>query len=187
MRRLFRFERPDDPGAAWADDLLRPLRRREADVDVARSIMLRIAGHAIAPAPRALPKPWGQVSWAAALFAGFAVLALLIATAGMMIAGGDEGARTAIALTSVAARLTLRGFDHMAGVLSVFAGALIALLKGAWMEVAPLSPLVRGGALATALAGLASIGISIIVVSRAGRSAPAAQHPGSPFHNGGPA
>jgi hypothetical protein len=187
MSGLFRFERRDDPGAAWADDLLRPLRRRQADVDVARAVMLRIAGRTPAPAPRALPRPWSQVRWAAAFLGGCAALALLIATAGAMVLGGDEGARAAIGLTSLAARMTLRGFDHMAGVLWVLAGALLAFLKGAWVEIDTLSPLVRGGAFATALAGVASIGISIVVVSRARHSAPVAQRSGSPFDNGGPA
>jgi hypothetical protein len=178
------FHRPEDPGAAWADDLLRPLRRREADVDVSRSVMLRITGRTI-PAPRELPRPWGQVSWAAALLGGFAALALLVATAWAMIVGGDEGARAAVALASVAARMTLRGFDHMAGVLWVFAGALLAFLKGAWAGVDALSPLVRGGVFGTAIAGIASIGISIIVFSRARLNAPLAHHPGSTTDHGG--
>jgi hypothetical protein len=179
------FRRPDDPGAEWAEEILAPLRRRQADIDVAPAVMRRIAGGALAPAPAALPGAWPQVAWAAALFGGFAALALLIATAGMMIVGGDEGARAAIALTGVAARITLRGFDHMAGILSVFAGALIAFVKGAWGVIDALSPLVRGGALAGAVAGLASIGISIIVVSRARRTAPSAYRPGPPINNGG--
>jgi len=187
MSGLIRFQRPDDPGAAWADELLRPLRRREADVDVAHSVMLRIAGPAASPAPWALPKPWSQVRWAAAFLGGCAALALLIATAGAMILGGDEGARAAIALTSVAARMTVHGFDHMAGALWVLASAALAFFKGAWIEIDALSPLVRGGALASALAGLASIGVSIIVVSRARRSAPMAQRSGTSLDNGGPA
>jgi hypothetical protein len=187
MSGLFRFDRPDDPGAAWADELLRPLRRREADVDVARSVMLRITGRALAPAAQVLARPWSQVRWAAAFLGGCAALALLIATAGAMVLGGDEGARAAITLTSVAAHLTLRGFDHMAGALWVLATAALAFFKGAWVEVDALSPLVRGGALASAVAGVASIGISILVVSRARRSAPVAQRSGSPLDNGGPA
>jgi hypothetical protein len=179
------FRRPDDPGAAWAEEILAPLRRRQADIDIAPAVMRRIAGAAIAPAPAPLPGAWPQVAWAAALLGGFASLGLLIATAGMMIAGGDEGARAAIALTGLAARITLRGFDHMAGILSVFAGALLAFVKGAWTIVDALSPVVRGGALAGAVAGLVSIGISIIVVSRARRTAPLAHRPGSPINNGG--
>jgi hypothetical protein len=147
--------------------------------------MRRIAGGAILPAPAVVWAPWRQVSWAAALFGGFAALALLIVTLGAMILGGDEGARAAIALTGVAARLTLRGFDHMAGVLSVLAGALFAFLKGAWSAVDAMSPVVRGGALAGAIAGLVSIGVSIVVVSRARRGAPIAHHPGPPHNNGG--
>lgn len=179
------FRRPDDPGAAWAQEVLAPLRRRQAEVDVAPAVMRRIAGRALAPAPAPLRGPWPQVAWAAALLGGFAALALLIATAGMMIVGGDEGARAAIALAGVAARITLRGFDHMAGILSVFAGALLAFVKGAWTMVDSLSPLVRAGALAGALAGLLSIGISIIVVSRARRTAPLAHRPGFPDIHGG--
>jgi len=179
------FSRHDDPGAAWAEEILAPLRRRQADVDVAPAVMRRIAGRTLAPAPVPLPGAWPQVAWAAALLGGFVALGLLIATAGMMILGGDEGARAAIALTGVAARITLRGFDHMAGILAVFAGALLAFVKGAWNVIDALSPIVRGGALAGALAGLISIVISIVVVSRARRTAPMARRPGFPTDHGG--
>jgi hypothetical protein len=90
-----------------------------------------------------------------------------------------------MALAATAARSTLRGFDYMAGALAAIAGAALALFKGAWVVIDAFSPVVRGGAFAGAVAGLASIGISIIVVSRAGRTAPAPQRPGTPINHGG--
>jgi hypothetical protein len=163
----------DDPGADWARVTLAPLRHREADVDIAATVMRRIAHETLAPAPPPLPGMWPQVAWAGAFLGGFAAMALLVTTLGAMIVGGDEGARTAMTLAGTFARATLSGMEYMAGALRALAGAGFAVVKGLWTLVDALAPLVRGGAFAGALAGLGSIVISIIVVSRARRTAPA--------------
>ena len=70
-RNLLRFGTgPEDPGSAWADEVLAPLRRRSeagelAAFDVSASVMRRIAATQPAPIPVSLPARWAAivVSW----------------------------------------------------------------------------------------------------------------------------
>jgi putative copper export protein len=186
MNPLTPFRRPEaDPGADWAEQALAPLRRRRADVDVTGLVMRRIADRAPLPVGRALPARWSRVAWAAAFAGGFLALALLVGTAGVMIANGDEGARSTMALASAAGRLAVGGFSHLTAVAMAFGAATVAVLKGAWLLVEVLSPIVRGGSFLAAIGGVASLGVSLVIVSRARRTAPAVAPPGALSHPGG--
>jgi len=186
MNPLTPFRRSEaDPGAGWAEQTLAPLRRRRADVDVTSLVMRRIAERAPLPVGRALSERWSRVAWAADFAAGFLALALLVGTAGVMIANGDEGARSTMALASAAGRLAVSGFSHLTAVAMAFGAATIAVLKGAWLLIEVMAPIVRGGSFIAAIGGVASLGVSLVIVSRARRTAPAVAPPGAMSHPGG--
>ena len=188
--RLRIGSRPDDPGSAWADEILAPLRRRSADgelptLDVSASVMRRISAAQPAPMPVALPARWAAASWAATIAFGFVALGLLLATAGVMAFGSDQGARDLWVLMATGARLVAHGYGHLGLVAAGLGRAAIALFHGAWALIETAAPLVRAAGFLAAVAGLLSIVVSIYVVSRARASAPVVGGAG-PFRiNGG--
>ena len=190
-RDRLRFgSRRDDPGSAWAEELLAPLRRRSAAgelpaLDVSASVMRRIAAAQPAPMPVALPARWAAASWVAAIAFGFVALGLLLATAGVMAFGSDQGARDLWVLLATGARLVAHGYGHLGLAAAGLVQAALALFHGAWALVETAAPLVRAAGFLAALAGLLSIVVSICVVSRARASAPVAGGAGSFRINGG--
>lgn len=186
MSELLRFRRPDsDPGADWAEKTLAPLRRRRAEVDVTAAVMHRIAERAPLPYGRPLPAAWWGAAWAASFAGGFLALGLLVAAAGLMVLNGDEGARSALALIAAAGRLAITGYNQLTAIAAAFVTASVALLKGAWLLIEVASPLVRGGTFLAALGGILSLGISLVIVSRARRTAPAVAPHGALSRHGG--
>ena len=186
MSPIERFRpRGDDPGEAWADELLGPLRRRRAEVDVTSLVMRRIVSEAPRPIGAPLTAGWSRAAWAAAFAGGFLALALLVGTAGVMIVNGDEGARSTLALAATGGRLAMGMLNQLSGLAAGFVTALIALLKGAWLLVEVASPVVRGGTFLAAIGGVLSIGISLVIISRARRTAPAVAPPGALSRHGG--
>jgi hypothetical protein len=188
--RLSLGSRPDDPGGAWADEILAPLRRRSAagdlaTFDVSTSVMRRIAAAQPAPMPAALPPRWAAASWAATIALGFVALGLLLATAGVMAFGSDQGARDLWVLTVTGARLAAHGYGHLGTLAAGLGQAALALFHGAWALVETAAPLVRAAGFLAAVAGLLSIVVSIVVVSRARAGAPVAGGVDSFRLNGG--
>jgi hypothetical protein len=190
-RDRLRFASPsDDPGSAWADEILAPLRRRSAagemeTLDVSASVMRRIAAAQPAPMSVALPARWAAASWAATIALGLAALGLLLATAGVMAFGSDQGARDLWALGATGVRLVAHGYGHLGLVAAGLGQAALAIFHGAWALVETAAPLVRAAGFMAAVAGLLSIVVSICVVTRARASAPVA-HGTGPFRmNGG--
>jgi len=174
MSERLRFRRPgDDPGPAWADEVLGPLRRRRADVDVTSLVMQRIAANAPRPLGAPFTGAWARAAWAAAFAGGFLALALLVGTAGVMIANGDEGARSVMALLATGGRLAVSALGHLGALAGAFLTATLAFLKGAWILVEVAAPVVRGGTFVAALGGVMSLGISLVIITRARRTAPA--------------
>lgn len=190
-RDLPRFgARPEDPGSAWADEVLAPLRRRSeagelAALDVSASVMRRIAATRPAPMPASLPARWAAAAWAATIALGLAALGLLLASAGVMAFGSDQGARDLWALTVTGARLVAHGYGHLGLAAAGLAQAALALFHGAWVLVETAAPLVRAAGFLAAVAGILSIVVSIYVVSRARASAPVAGGRGPFRMNGG--
>jgi hypothetical protein len=184
--QAFRFRaRQDDPGERWADEVLAPLRRRAAEVDVTGAVMRRIEARRPAPAPPPLPARWAGASWAATLALGFAGLGLLLATAAVMAFGSDQEARSLLTVLQSAGRLASHGYAHAGSLAAGLGQAAFAVFKGAWLLVATAAPLVRGAGLLAAAGGLLSIVISIVVVSRARLAAPVADRRGYIRMNGG--
>jgi len=190
-RDRLRFgSRPDDPGSAWADEILAPLRRRSAagdlaTLDVSVSVMRRIAAAQPAPLPVALPARWAAASWAATIAFGFVALGLLLATAGVMAFGSDQGARDLWVLMVTGARLAAHGYGHLGLAAAGLGQAALALFHGAWALVETAAPLVRAAGFLAAVAGLLSIVVSVYVVSRARASSPVAGGSGPFRMNGG--
>lgn len=186
MSDLLRFRRPaDDPGPAWADEVLGPLRQRRAEVDVTSLVMRRIAAEAPRPLGAPFTAAWSRAVWAAAFAGGFLALALLVGTAGLMIANGDEGARSTMTLAATGGRLAVALLGQVTALAAAMVTATLAFLKGAWLVVDVAAPLVRGGTFVAALCGIMSLGISLVIVSRARRTAPAVAPHGALNHHGG--
>jgi hypothetical protein len=185
MTRTGRIDPSPDPDARWADEILAPLRRERLDLDVAPSVMSwveeqhRPAG--FAPLPGDLPR----YAWAASLILGLVCLGLLVATCGVMILGGDEGARTLLALTGSAGRMAILSFGYMLRMAQAFGATALTLAKGAWTLIDVMAPLVRGAGFLAAVAGALSIGISSYVFANARRSAPIADRGDLQLSNGG--
>jgi hypothetical protein len=190
-RAPLRFRsRPQDPGSAWADEMLAPLRRRSAAgdlpaLDVSVSVMRRIAAARPAPMAVSLSARWATASWAASIALGLLALGLLLATAGVMAFGSDQGARDLWALVSTGARLVARGYGHLGLAAAGVAQAAFAIFHGAWVLVETAAPLVRAAGSVAAFAGVLSILVSVYVVSRARSSAPVAGSQGPFRMNGG--
>ena len=177
------FVRPkgDDPGAPWADALLRDLARQSIAVDVAPAVMRRVragrpASAFASPAFTPLPERWQPYAWAASFFLGLAALGLLAATGGLMIVNGDPGARGSFTLLGAAAKLALLTAGYAGSLLTTLGAAALAIGRGAWTIVETMAPLVRGAGLLAATGGALSILVSFYVFDHARRTAPVAGH-----------
>ncbi len=174
-----------DLDARWADQILAPLRRERLELDVTPSVMSWVEGQnrpaEFPPLPGRLP----QFAWAASLILGLVCLGLLVATCGVMILGGDEGARTLLALTGSAGRMALLSAGYLLLVAQAFGATAFTLGKGAWTLIDLMAPLVRGAGFLAAVAGAISIGVSSYVFANARRSAPIADHRDLQLSNGG--
>jgi hypothetical protein len=158
--------------ALWADATLSPLRRQSAEVDVAGLVMRRITASRPQPVASILPVRWHRPAWAATLVLGCAAVLLLTTTAVVMVANGDEGARTTITLAGTAGALFLHGLAAAGGLLKGLLEAALAMGRGGWAVIDVASPVVRAAGVLAAFCGALSIGFSAIVVSRAQRHAP---------------
>jgi hypothetical protein len=176
----------DDPELAlWADSTLAPLRRQMAEVDVAGSVMSRIAATRPRPVPSLLPERWQRPAWAATLAAGLAAFLLLSTTAVLMLANGDEGARTAMTLAATGWTLLMHGLGAAWGVVRALAETAFLFGRGGWTILDTASPLVRAAGVFAAFCGAASIAFSALIVSRAQRQAPLAARASWNTLNGG--
>jgi hypothetical protein len=187
MRTIFPQRRPrtGDPGAVWADRAMAPLRGRMADVDVAARVMRRIAAAAPAPAAAPLPERWVGVSWAASIAGGVAALSLLMATALALAFSGDSSVHALWTLIATTVRLAAHGYGQAGQFAAALLQAARAVLYAGWRLADAAAPLARGAGLVAALSGLISIGISVVVVSRASRTAPVASLSDRHTANGG--
>ena len=175
----------DDPGEAWADDLLAPLRRQRHEVDVVRSVMSRVEARRPLPSFSPLPGRWPEVAWAASLLLGVVCLGILLATAGIMVAQGDEGYRTLVTLATSMGRVALHAVSSAGGVLAALWVAVLAFCRATWTVVEAMAPLVRGAGSLAAVAGLLSLAFSAFVFAHSRRTAPvAASHPLHPMNGG---
>ena len=178
-------EGPDATLSREVQAILSPLRSESIDIDIAPRVMRRIVLSLPRPAPAPLRAPYGSLAWAASLFLGLVALGTLLATALVMLTSGDEGARAAMTLASTAAYQTVRGFGIIGGLLLALSQAAWALGRGFYVLVEAAAPLVRGASMVAAACGLLSIGVSIVLVHRAGRQAPlASRAPWSPLNGG---
>jgi hypothetical protein len=185
MKDAGRIDPGHDLEARWADEILAPLRRERLELDVAPAVMSWVEGQhrpaGFAPLPGRLPR----YAWAASLILGLVCLGLLVATCGVMILGGDEGARTLLALTGSAGRMALLSAGYMLRLAQAFGAAALTLAKGAWTLIEVMAPLVRGAGFLAALAGALSIAVSSYVFANARRSAPLADQGDLQLTNGG--
>lgn len=179
-------EGPDETLRREVQAILSPLRSESIDIDVAPRVMRRIVLSLPRPAPAPFRAPYASLAWAASLFLGLVALGTLLATALVMLTSGDDGARAAMTLASTAAHQTVRGFGILGGLLLALGEAAWALGRGLYVLVEAAAPLVRGASMVAAVCGLLSVGVSIVLVHRAGRQAPlGSSAPWSPL-NGGP-
>lgn len=158
--------------ALWVETTLTPLRRQSAEVDVADSVMSRIATSRPQPVASLLPERWQRPAWVATLAAGLAAVLLLSTTAVLMLVNGDEGARAAITLAGTGWTLLVHGLGAAWGVVKALAETVYLFGRGGWTILDTASPLVRAAGVLAAFCGAASIAFSALIVSRAQRHAP---------------
>ena len=157
-----RTPHPDsEPGPAWADAVLRPLRGLESGIDVSASVMARVrSGH---PGFETIPMPGRapRAVWALALAAGVGTLTLLGTAAVAMLLAGDVGARELFGgLASLGRGLLLIGEATLALVGRLLGAGLVTLAQG--LAVArDAAPYIRGVGTVAATLGAVSILVSL--------------------------
>ena len=170
---LFRWRgRLDDPGSAWVESALRPIRAQRIDTEVRRSVMARIAAEKVRPLrhPAILRRP--RLALAACMMGGIVAFGLVVASLLILAINGDEGVRQIGTILSAAGHLlvVMGGFvlETLRGVLS----AGLALGRGIWILLEAAAPLLRGAGMMAAAGGLLSILISFYLLAQGYRSAP---------------
>jgi len=163
-----------DPGPAWADAILRPLRGLEADIDVSPTVMMKIrAGR---PGFEAVPMPGRapRAAWALALAAGVGALVLLGTAAVAMVLGGDAGTRELFGgLASFGRSLLLVGQAVLALVGRLLGAGLVTLAH--FLAAArDAAPYVRGAGTVAATLGAVSILVSLHAFASARKLTPPA-------------
>jgi hypothetical protein len=164
-----RRTRPEaDPGAAWADEVLAPLRRETVCLDVAGPVMARVrAAGSVSP----VPARRAELVWALSL--GLAAVSFLI---GMLVrlSGGLEGAYAGVrSLANPARHFGSRFAAEILALATQAATAAAPMLRAFGAVLAAAAPLVRGAGLVAAATGALSIVVSLYVFAHARDAAPA--------------
>lgn len=168
-----------DPGDRWTEEVLRPLRRQAVECDVARRVMARILAERDASLAAAGAPGAPRYAWVFSLSLAGASLIFLIATAFVMVAGGDEGVRQVTGFLASCWHVVLV-FGRLVASLGerILAEALpIARKVLALIEVS--APLLKAAGTLAAAGGLCSILFSSYVFASARKTAPRAD-----FHGG---
>lgn len=163
---------PEDPGERWADEILRPLSREEADCDVVSLVMARIAEERGGPLSAAVSPPPHRLAWVSSLTLACASLAFLVSAVLLLVSGGDEGVRQIVGaglscwhVVGVFGRVAA---DFAARVLAV----ILPILRALWALLEIAVPFLRGAGLVAAAGGVASIAFSAYVFASARKTAP---------------
>ncbi|MFQ5877099.1 MAG: hypothetical protein ACE5JH_05340 [Acidobacteriota bacterium] len=162
-----------DPGAAWVDTVLAPLRRQEAACDVSRAVMARVGAsrsHLPPAAGRPLSRPRLAVAvWLLGTSAGFAAFAAALAT---LAVEGDRGTRQLVTVLASVGRSFLLLGESLAALAAGFLTAALALLRWIWRVVETAAPLLRGAGTLGAASGVLAILVSLYLFTHACRAAP---------------
>ena len=166
--------RDADPGEAWTEALLEPLREEEIACDIAPSVMARVAAERVAvrPLPAILARP--RLLWAACVPAGIASLAFLTIICLGLRRAGSGGAAPGGALAALLSRLIRLLGERLAAAAGFVVTVVAPLLRAAWALVETLAPLLRGAGLVAATTGLLSIIISVYIFNHSRGTAPQA-------------
>lgn len=175
MNPRARISRADrDPGWAWADEVLAPLRREEMSIDIAPIVMRRLVSSGLLMRPRPGPRTASRFAWAASTILGFASLAFLMSALAVLIAGGDEGLQMLWAALAPLGRLAIAAIEGLARFAATLVAAGATVMRGFWILFETAAPLLRGAGLLGASIGLLSIIISTFIFAHARKFAPLA-------------
>src|SRR6185295_10233313 len=162
----------EDPGEAWAAEVLRPLSRQVADCDVVPSVMARIAAGHGEPLPMTAAPPPHRLAWVSSLTLACASLAFLVCALLLLVTGGDEGVRQLVGVGlscwHVLGVLGRVAADVGARVLTV----VLPILRALWALFEVAAPLLRGAGLLAAAGGVLAILFSTYVFASARKTAP---------------
>jgi hypothetical protein len=162
----------EDPGEAWAAELLRPLSHQEVDCDVVFRVMARIAAGRGGLLPRTVAPPPHPLAWASSLTLACASLAFLVSALLLLVTGGDEGVRQLVGVGlscwHVLGILGRVAADLGARVLTV----VLPILRALWVLLEVAAPLLRGAGLLAAAGGVLAIVFSTYVFASARKTAP---------------
>jgi hypothetical protein len=174
MSLLHRDHRHEDPGPAWADALLAPLRSTEVECDVARSVMTRIASSRPAPlrSPIRLRRP--HLALAGCVTAGVLAFGIVASTLLALVLGGDDGVRQLQTLAGSAGQILLAFGEFAFAILKGIFLAGLALLRQALAMITEAAPLLQSAGMAGAACGMLSIVVSLYLFAQAYRTAPLA-------------
>jgi len=164
--------RAQDPGGRWADETLRPLRRRTADCDVAPALMARILAERDAIRPATISPRAASIAWVSSLGLGVATFAFLVSTLLVLVIGRDEGVREIIALATSTWQVAVVFGRLVVGAGARLLSAALPILRAALVLLEITTPLTRAAAALAAAGGALSILFSSYVFATARKTAP---------------
>jgi len=162
----------DDPGERWADETLRPLRRRTAECDVASALMARILAERDAIRPATSSPRAAGVAWVSSLSLGVASFAFLVSTLLVLVIGRDQGVREIVALAASAWQIVIVLGRLMIGTGARLLSAALPILRATCALLEITTPITRAAATLAAGGGLLSILFSSYVFANARKTAP---------------
>ena len=164
--------RAQDPGGRWADETLRPLRRRTADCDVAPALMARILAERDAIRPATTSPRAAGIAWVSSLGLGVASFAFLVATLLVLVIGRDQGVREIVALAASTWQVMIIVGRLMIGTGARLLAAALPILRATCALLEITTPITRAAATLAAGGGLLSILFSGYVFANARKTAP---------------
>ncbi|HEX9427316.1 MAG TPA: hypothetical protein VGA64_05970 [Candidatus Polarisedimenticolia bacterium] len=162
----------EDPGEAWADAVLEPLRHLEVRCEVAASVMVRVAASRAArrPLPSLFRRP--RLIWASCGAAAVAALAFLALPLVGVAHQGGLGMRQVRGVANAAGHVVRLLQGELRSIVDLAGGAAMPLLRAMVTLADAAAPICKSAGAIAALTGVLSILISLYVFAHARGTAP---------------
>ena len=175
----------EDPGDAWVDAVLEPLRRAEVRCDVAPAVMTRLIASRAAhrPAPSSIRRP--GLIWAAWGFAASVAIAFLALPLVSLVRQGAIGMQQARILAGASGHITRPLMMQARMLVESAVTAMAPLLRATVTLLEAAAPIFKSAGALAALSGVLSILISLYIFTHARGTAPPSGARGSFLSHGG--